>query len=121
MKYRFEIIENHFYHHFVISGLWTASESLEAWAAITRSLKDQQKGHVLVDERALEIVSDVSLDFTHAEKMTGLLLPVFKRIARVQAGENVEVNRFYETVCVNRGLDVSYFLNESEAIDWLVN
>ena len=119
MNYRVETIDHERYLYYVVSGVWDVSESLEVWRDITDRLKGKEKSKALVDERKLEIVTDVSADFSHAQQLTRLLIPVYSRIATLQSDDNIEINRFYETVCVNRGLNIRYFREVQDALDWL--
>ncbi len=76
---------------------------------------------VLIDDTDLEMEFSVSSDYENAVFVSNLLRSVSPRIAIVDNPDNSEGNRFFENVCVNRGLNIRCFDDQQEALDWLLD
>jgi hypothetical protein len=75
---------------------------------------------VLCDERALEYALG-TFDTFEAAKFIAAMAPKVARIAIVCKPKHIEAGDFWETVAVNRGLQVRIFTDIDEAHSWLIN
>ena len=120
MNYREIKPDNPDYLHLRCSGVWDSDSSKLGWQDIADKLKRNGYGKVLLDEREVEMETSVSIDFRHAGFVADLLRGICSKVAIIDVAENSEANAFYETVCVNRILNLKFFLLEEDAIDWLM-
>ena len=118
-EYREEIIENPDFLHLRSSGRWSVEHSNDSWQRLADLLSKSGVSKVLIDERDLVIDTNTNLDYTHAAFVSDLMARLCRKVALLDIPENSEQNRFFETVCVNRGLNLKFFLREQEAVDWL--
>jgi hypothetical protein len=121
MNYREINKDNPEYLHLVCSGTWEVESSKLCWQDIAERLKQADYSKVLLDEREVELQTSVNVDFSHAGYVADLMRGICSKVAIIDGAENSETNAFYETVCVNRSLNLRFFLNEAEAIDWLTD
>jgi len=121
MNYREINADNPEYLHLVCSGTWEVESSKLCWQDIAERLKQADYSKALLDEREVELQTSVNVDFSHAGYVADLMRGICSKVAIIDGAENSEANAFYETVCVNRSLNLRFFLNEAEAIDWLTD
>ena len=102
---------------------------VEVMTAITKTLvlsKKHKTNLFLID--CLELVDDKALVFENY-KLGADLTKMLQKIPQevkdaiilprsAQAADNI---RFFETVAINRGLNVYLFRNREDALDWLLN
>ncbi len=120
MNYREIELDNPDYLHLHCSGVWDSESTKLGWQDIADRLKQTDYSKVLLDEREVEMETSVSIDFKHAGYVADLLRGICNKVAIVDVAENSEANAFYETVCVNRSLNLRFFLHHQDAIDWLL-
>ena len=102
---------------------------VEVMAAITKTLvlsKKHKTNLFLID--CLELVDDKALVFENYKlgvDLTKMLQKIPQGVKDAiilprsrQAADNI---RFFETVAINRGLNVCLFRNREDALDWLLN
>ncbi len=121
MKFRYEIEPRQGYLSMRCEGPWEPGTSREAWQQLADGLALLEHGLALVDDRAIELETSTSLDFRHASFVADLLSPISRRVAVLDCEENSGANRFFETVCVNRGLRLRFFVEQQAALDWLLD
>lgn len=100
-------------------GTWDMDSSRQCWRRIEATLRQSDCRRVLLDDRELLVETTINSDFEHARFVADLLRSQCDRFALLDIGQNSEINHFFETACVNRGLDLKVFLRENEAIEWL--
>ncbi len=100
-------------------GTWDMDSSRQCWSNIAQRLRQSGCRRVLLDDRELLIETSINADFDHARYVAELLRQLCDRFALLDIEENSEINHFFETVCVNRGLNLKVFLQEKDAIEWL--
>ena len=102
---------------------------VEVMTAITKTLvlsKKHKTNLFLID--CLELVDDKALVFENYKlgvDLTKMLQKIPQGVKDAiilprsrQAADNI---RFFETVAINRGLNVCLFRNREDALDWLLN
>ena len=101
-------------------GTWDMNSSRQCWRNIAAALRHSNCRRVLLDDRELLVETTINSDFVHARYVADLLRSLCDRFALLDIEKNNEINHFFETVCLNRGLNLKVFLQEKEAIEWLV-
>lgn len=120
MNYREIEQDNPDYLHLHCSGAWDSESTKLGWQDIADRLKQTDCSKLLLDEREVELETSVNIDFSHAGYVADLMRGICSKIAIVDTAEYSEANAFYETVCVNRSLNLRFFLQQQDAIDWLL-
>ncbi|MCP4391620.1 MAG: hypothetical protein GY802_25215 [Gammaproteobacteria bacterium] len=121
MIYREIDVDSPDYLHLRCSGVWEMESSKRVWQHIVARLGQLDHGKVLLDEREVELETSVSIDFGQASFVADLARGVCRKAAIVDNTENSESDHFFETVCVNRSLNLKFFLSEHDAIEWLLD
>ena len=118
-KIKTEIEKN--YLKFTASGEQTFEANTELVAAIIEACIENKVTKVLVDIRGFigqpGIVSDYKLANIAAKGALGIV----KKTALLHQRESSEFTTFFETATRNRGIDMRVFMDESEAVEWLLN
>ncbi len=120
MDYREIIVDNTEYLHLSCTGSRDIESSKRVWQHIAIRLAQLDHGKVLLDEREVDLKTSISTDFQHASFVAELLRGICNRVAIIDVAENDKSNQFFETVCVNRSLNLRFFLHADHAIEWLV-
>lgn len=110
------------YIRLVLSGRFpeTLPEYVEAFARVTVTAKVGGHRNVLVDARAVPNRSSVSSTF----ELVSVVLPDEPddtRTAAIEAPEHEGLGRFFENLMRNRGRIYRMFLDEAEALAWLLS
>lgn len=122
MKYELEIVERDGYVAAVLEGVRTPETLLAAAARTTAYCSERRIPRLLIDVRGMT----GGLDTLETYDVAGHELPGHEDVRRVLRSaildlpENIERIRFFETVAVNRGLNVRVFAAEEPAIEWLL-
>lgn len=122
MNFDLEIVEKDGYVVAVLKGVRTPEALLAAAARTTAFCIERQIPRVLIDLKGMS----GSLDTLETFDVAGHELPRQEAVRRVLRSvildhpENVERLRFFETVAVNRGLNVRVLADEDQAIEWLL-
>lgn len=122
MSYELEIVEKSGYVVAVLKGVRTPETLLAAAARTTTFCSERQISHLLIDLKGMT----GRLDTLETFDIAGHELPRQKAVRRVLRSvildhpENVERLRFFETVAINRGLNVKVFSDEDQAVEWLL-
>lgn len=102
------------------SGTDDSLEEVEAYGtAVVESCRKNQCKYILCDERRLHYNLSTSETFDLGEYYTSYA-PSVVRVAIVCSRENLEEASFFETVAVNRGLQIRVFTDMEEAENWLL-
>ncbi len=122
MNYELKMIEKDGFAAAVLEGVRTPDTLLAAAAQATAFCDERNISRVLIDLRSMS----GGLDTLETYDVAGRELPRQKAVRRVLKSaildrpENIERIRFFETVAVNRGLNVKVFADEKKAIQWLL-
>ncbi|MDD5152302.1 MAG: hypothetical protein PHC28_17805 [Flavobacterium sp.] len=99
-----------------VSGRWLTTDALESIEAIKNEANTQKINHILLDLQDLSLPDNEMTRFFSGEKISNAFDYSFKIAAYSQ---REKINRFAETVAVNRGANFKVFDCESDAINWL--
>jgi hypothetical protein len=122
MNYELKIIEKVGFAAAILRGVRTPETLLAAAAQATAFCDERNISRILIDLRGMS----GGLDTLETYDVAGRELPRQKAVRRVLRSaildrpENIERIRFFETVAVNRGLNVRVFADEAPAIEWLL-
>jgi hypothetical protein len=122
MKIELEVLEKDGFVAAVLGGVRTPETLMEAASRVTAFCRARGIARVLIDLRPMS----GGLDTLETYEVAGHELPKqrnvrrFLRSAILDHPENIERIRFFETVAVNRGLNVRVFADEENAVEWLV-
>lgn len=120
MEFREEVIRNPHYLHIRSTGVLKPHIALQSCDRLARLLDDTGYDLLLLDDRAIELETAPMFDYEQANYMTKMLKHRCRRIALLGNPDYLEFDRFFETVCANRGLNLRHFLVEDEALAWLL-
>jgi len=95
-------------------------EVLEYGASLIEKAAEAGVTHVLCDERQLEYALNTMQIFESAKQIAELV-PRVAKVAIVCNPRDVDDGRFWETVAVNRGLQVSMGTDIEQARAWLLD
>ncbi len=121
MSYKMSIKKESDFLHINVTGV-QSRETVTAIAwDVLEACEENEVSKVLVDVREMT-GRLVGLD---AYEVSALEFPklqekgILKRAAVIDLEENSENSRFFETVAVNRGINIRIFSSADEAVDWL--
>ncbi len=120
MSFREIFVDHPDYLQVQCIGTWDMDSSRQCWRNIATSLRQSGCRRVLLDDRELLILNTINTDFEHARYVADLLRSLCDRFALLDIEQNNVINHFFETACRNRGLDLKVFLQEKQAIEWLI-
>lgn len=120
MNYSEERIENPDFLHLRLSGTWSRDTSRRAMSTILQYLESSGHRLLLLDDTELDSSDDTTLDYEEGIYMATQLQGRCSRVAIVVKPAEVEMNDFFETVCRNRGLQLSIFGDVAAASRWLL-
>jgi hypothetical protein len=121
VDYHLEIIERGDYVIAKLGGVRSPETLLAAASTTTSYCKEHGFTRVLIDLRDMA----GGLDTLETFEVAGHRLPhqngvrLLVRSAILDHTENVERIRFFETVALNRGLNVKVFDDRGSAVEWL--
>jgi len=122
MNYEIELFERDGFVAAVLSGVRTPETLIKAAVRATSFCSERQVKHLLIDLRDMT----GGLDTLETYEVAGRELPRQEAVRRVLRSaildrpENIERIRFFETVALNRGLNVRVFADEGLAVEWLL-
>jgi len=109
------------YAEVVTNGVADKDGSLLMVRALAQAMQSHGLTKVLIDHRKIERVVGTTLDIydrPSAFPAMGQTLQI--SIAELIRPEHWDHFRFFETVCRNRGFQVSVFMDQEEALAWLL-
>jgi len=108
------------YVKLVVSGEQTLENNKELVLRVLEACVENNVGRALVDISGLlgqpGILSDYELANIAAKEALGLV----KKVALLYRQESHEYTSFFETTTRNRGINLLAFLDEKEAVKWLL-
>jgi hypothetical protein len=120
MNYKFETIHTPDYLIVKISGVLDADNLITMADDFIAVITNSEHYKVLVDTRQLELKTSVIEDHHQAEHIATQLLGIKHRIALLGPSHYLQENTFFETVSVNRGVNLLTFTKEEDAINYLM-
>jgi len=120
MSYRIETVDRAQYNVIKVCGTWTNESSGRIVDELLSIFSESPHTHVLVDSRGTKVETSLIADFSNAEECAKVLAGKVHKIASLNDKETKDIDSFFETVAMNRGVNMRIFCDEQEAIDWLV-
>ena len=113
-----EVTDKGDYVYVTLSGEWDVKEAGKNVREGMEQTAKFGKSKILVDTRALAVVTTRADDYFQVEEL--LMQGLYKwKVAVLGKPERKEAYGFYELAASNRGLRLKFFLEESEAVAWL--
>jgi hypothetical protein len=84
------------------------------------ALSNSEHYKVLIDSREQEVKTTVLEDHQQAEYLGSQLIGIKHRIALLVPPHRLHLDKFFETVSVNRGVKMCIFTKEEDAINYLM-
>ena len=120
MSYVIETEIKQFYVKLRVSGKQTLENNKELVSRVIKACTENNIKKALVDIRGLVgqpgIFSDYELASIAAKDALGLI----QRVALIYHRGSHEFTSFFETTIRNRGINLLAFLDEDEALEWLL-
>ena len=122
MTYQLEIVEKNGYVIAVLAGVRTPETLVAAASETTTFCRDRGHTRLLINLRRMS----GGLDTMQTFEVAGHGIPNQKHVrdlvrsAILDHTENIDRIRFFETVAINRGLNVKVFDDKERAIEWLL-
>ena len=108
------------YVEVITSGIADKDSSLNMAKAITYTMKTNRITKALIDHRNLVSVTGNTIDIYNRPKLFGIIGAILRiKIAEIIKPEHIEHFKFFETVCVNQGYQISVFQDREKALSWL--
>lgn len=121
MEWIIEINDENKYIEVITSGIGDKDDSLKMAKALTFTMKTNRIVKALIDHRNLVSFTGDTIDIYNRPKLfkiIGVLLRI--KIAEIIRPEHLDHFKFFETVCVNRGYQISVFQDKEKALSWLL-
>ena len=121
MEWKIDINEEDKYIEVITSGIANKEDSLNMAKAISHTMKTNRITKALIDHSNLVSITGATIDIYNRPKIfkiIGLILRV--KIAEVIKPEHIDHFKFFETVCRNRGYQLSIFQDRDKALAWLL-
>ncbi|RPI01216.1 MAG: hypothetical protein EHM64_16070 [Ignavibacteriae bacterium] len=121
MEWEITLHDNPKYVEFTTHGIADVDGSLEMARAVADTMRRHRITNVLIDHRNIESVSGKVIEVISRPKifrLIGLVLGI--RIAEIINPDHLEHFKFLETVCKNRGYNISVFYDRASALEWLL-
>lgn len=122
MDYKLEIVGADGFITAVLEGVRTPETLIAVAAKTTAYCAERRISRLLIDIRGMT----GGLDTLETYEVAGHELPGHEGVRRILRSaildlpENIERIRFFETVAINRGLNVRIFADEDQAVAWLL-
>jgi hypothetical protein len=121
MEWKIVIHDAPKYVEVITSGIVDADSSLNMVKAIAYTMRTHRITKAMVDHSNVESIVGNIIDIYDRPKLfrfIGIILRI--KIAEVIKPEHLEHFKFFETVCINRGYQVSIFQDKENALSWLL-
>jgi len=123
MSYTISIDSNREICTIVVKGIYNGALANEIRLAGAKIVVEEKVYKFLVDCRNAELVASFIKLYDYAqdvlEKLKANNIPIHKIRRAFVVEERSENFEFYETISVNRGLNVRAFFNSEDAVAWL--
>lgn len=120
MSYELKSIVFSDYLYLELAGTLNEAVSRHMVDDVVARLIDSRHRKMLLDVRTLALKTSVIEDYSQAAYTAEQLLGKKITIALWHREIDLGANKFFETVCVNRGANIRSFTDEQDAIDWLM-
>jgi hypothetical protein len=122
MKWEIVIHDKDNYIEVTTSGIADGDGSLNMAKAIAQIMRSNRINKALIDHRNIESVIGSTMDVYHRPKIFRLIGAILGiKIAEIIKPEHMEHFRFFETVCLNLGYQLSVFQDKDKALVWLLS
>ena len=121
MEWNIVIHEKIGYVEVITRGIADTDGSMNMARAIAYTMRTHRMTKVLIDHGNIEGVAGTTIDIYDRPTMfilIGILLSI--KIAEIINPEQWEHFQFFETVCRNRGYQLSVFEDKDKALKWLL-
>jgi hypothetical protein len=109
------------YVEVITSGIADTDGSLNMAKAISHTMRTHRITKALVDHSNVESVAGNITDIYDRPKLFRFIGTILRiKIAEVIKPEHLQHFKFFETVCTNRGYQVSIFQDKEKALSWLL-
>ena len=120
MEWEISLNQKDGYLDVVTSGLADKDGSLAMVRAIFGAMQADRITKILIDHRNIKNVIGNTCDiYTRPETFRQIGVPQQIKIAEIIRPEHAEHFQFFETVCRNRGFQLSIFQKKDAAVSWL--
>jgi len=100
----------------------TISDHLKYFRSIFASAAKHKQRRILIDNRDVTFTTDSYDNIKIADSLeSSLLQNMGFKAARIEREEQLAPAKFFETVVLNRSLNLKAFPSEREALDWLLS
>lgn len=121
MEWNMAIHDENEYLEVITGGIADRDSSLEMVKALIAEMSARQITKVLIDHSNLDGVGGRASEIYNRPRQIkehGAIMKI--RIAEVIKPEHMEHFKFFETVCVNQGFQMSMFRDREKALAWLL-
>jgi len=121
MEWKIEINDAKKYIEVITSGIAGKDDSFNMAKAISHTMRTHRIKKALIDHRNLISVTGDTIDIYKRPKFFSILGFILRiKIAEIIKPEHFEHFKFFETVCVNQGYQISIFQDKEKALSWLL-
>ncbi len=120
MSLELQFVETSSYFKVVMTGLYTDLNSIGAIREIIAEFDQSVHHRMLIDKHQMRVDASVLINYRAGKVASELVRTKKHRIAVVANPEFQESDRFFETVAINNGTNIRFFLQESSALHWLL-
>jgi len=121
MEWEIDINDEHKYIEVITSGIADKDGSLNMAKAISHTMKTNRITKALIDHRNVASVTGSVTDIYNRPKLLRIIGAILRiKIAEIIKPEHLEHFKFFETVCINRGYQISIFQDKEKALSWLL-
>jgi hypothetical protein len=120
MGYELEVIETPKYIIVKLSGTLDKEVSFRMVDEVIAVFQASNHYKMLLDTRQLQLATSLIQDHSQASYAATLLVGKKHLIAHLTLEGKLDADLFFETVGVNRGMNIRTFTEEQDAINWLI-
>jgi hypothetical protein len=121
MEWKIVINDEDRYVEVTTSGIADKDGSLDMAKAITHTMRTNRITKALLDHRNVVSVMGDTVDIYDRPKLFRIIGVILRiKIVEIIKPEHLEHFKFFETVCVNQGYQISVFQDKEKALAWLL-
>jgi hypothetical protein len=121
MEWKIILNDEYQYIEVITSGIADKDGSLNMAKEIMKTMRANRLKKVLIDHRNIVSVAGNTTDIFNRPKLLKFIGVILKiRIAEIIKPEHLKHFKFFETVCVNQGYQISIFQDKNDALSWLL-